>query len=252
MSGHSKWSTIKRKKGKNDAKRGAVFTRLAREITVAARNGGADPEINFALRLAVDRAKTENMPKDNIERAIKRGTGEVKDGADLEEIIYEAYATHGIGVMIEVVTDNRNRTVSDIKHVINKAGGNMAEPGSVSWQFEQKGYIALPNKYDFDDIFLIVAEAGAEDVTESVELIEVSTPRELLQIIQETLKEAGIEIEDALLEWVPKAEIELEVAQAVKVMNVIELLDELDDTQAVYSNLAVTDEVIVQLQTEAT
>ncbi|NIS79200.1 MAG: YebC/PmpR family DNA-binding transcriptional regulator, partial [Anaerolineales bacterium] len=144
MSGHSKWSTIKRKKAANDAKRGALFTRLAREITIAAREGGGDAEINFALRLAIDRAKANNMPKDNIERAVRRGTGEDKEGAELEQILYEGYAPHGIALLIDVVTDNRNRSVADIRHVLSRSGGNLADVGSVSWQFRRVAYFAFP------------------------------------------------------------------------------------------------------------
>lgn len=244
MSGHSKWSTIKRKKAANDAKRGKIFTRLAREITIAARQGG-DPETNFGLRLAVDRAKAENMPKDNIDRAIKRGTGELQDGTQIEEIQYEAYAPHGVALILEVATDNRNRSLSEIKHSLSKAGGNMAEPGSVSWQFEQKGYLTVPaGLADYDELFLIAAEAGAEDVVESDDLIEVFTPREQLQAVREALSAASITTEEARLDWVPKNDIDLAPDLAMKVMNLIEQLEDLDDMQTVYSNLNVTDELM--------
>ena len=165
MSGHSKWSTIKRKKAATDAKRGNLFTRLAREIAVAAREGGADPEINVGLRLAVDRAKSANMPKDNIERAVKRGTGEDKEGARFEQIMYEGYAAHGVALMIEVLTDNRNRTVADLRHELMKAGGNMADAGAVSWQFVRSAYFVVPSvSSDPDAVFEAAVEAGAEDV----------------------------------------------------------------------------------------
>jgi YebC/PmpR family DNA-binding regulatory protein len=249
MSGHSKWSTIKRKKGANDAKRGKVFTRLGREITLAAREGSGNPESNFRLRLAVDRAKAENMPKDNIDRAIKRGTGELKDGAEIEEITYEAYGPAGVALLVQVMTDNRNRSLSEIKHILNKHGGNMAEPGSVSWQFEQKGFITFPAEgRDFDEIFMVAAEAGAEDVSEDEGYIEVFTPREQLQTVQEVLRGAGINIEEARLEWVAKTPLELEAASGTRVMNTIEALEELDDTQTVYSNLNVTDEIMAALE----
>ncbi len=248
MSGHSKWSTIKRKKSANDAKRGKIFTRLGREITIAARQGG-DINANFALRLAVDRAKAANMPKENIDRAIKRGTGEDKDGAQIEEITYEAYAPNGIALLVEVVTDNRNRSLSELKAVLNKAGGSMAEPGSVGWQFEQKGYISvMAEQADYDEVFMVAAEAGADDVTHGEELIEVYTPREELQAVEEALRSAGMTIDDARLDWVPTNEIELEPDSATKVMNLIETIEDLEDTQTVYSNLNVTDELMASFE----
>lgn len=244
MSGHSKWSTIKRKKAANDAKRGKMFTRLAREITIAAREGG-DPETNFALRLAVDRARQANMPKDNIERAVKRGTGELKDDVTIEEILYEAYAPNGVALLLEVATDNRNRSLSEIKHALSRGGGNMAEPGAVSWQFEQKGYITIEAEgADYEEIFLVAADAGADDVIDGADLIEVFTPREGLQAVQEALKEAGVEVEEARLEWVPKNDVDLASDDAMKVMGLIEQLEDLDDMQTVYSNLQVTDELM--------
>jgi YebC/PmpR family DNA-binding regulatory protein len=244
MSGHSKWSTIKRKKAANDAKRGKMFTRLAREITIAAREGG-DPETNFALRLAVDRARQANMPKDNIERAIKRGTGELKDDMIIEEILYEAYAPNGVALLLEVATDNRNRSLSEIKHALSRGGGSMAEPGAVSWQFEQKGYITIEAEgADYEEIFLVAADAGADDVVDDADLIEVFTPREGLQAVQEALKEAGVEVEEARLEWVPKNDVGLASEDAMKVMGLIEQLEDLDDMQMVYSNLQVTDELM--------
>jgi YebC/PmpR family DNA-binding regulatory protein len=244
MSGHSKWSTIKRKKAANDAKRGKMFTRLAREITIAAREGG-DPETNFALRLAVDRARQANMPKDNIERAVKRGTGELKDDVTIEEILYEAYAPNGVALLLEVATDNRNRSLSEIKHALSRGGGSMAEPGAVSWQFEQKGYITIEAEgADYEEIFLVAADAGADDVIDGADLIEVFTPREGLQAVQEAFKEAGVEVEEARLEWVPKNDVDLASDDAMKVMGLIEQLEDLDDMQTVYSNLQVTDELM--------
>ncbi len=249
MSGHSKWSTIKRKKGANDAKRGKIFTRLGREITVAARAGGGNIDANFALRLAVERAKAENMPKDNIERAIKRGTGELKDGAELEEIRYEAYGPNGIAMIIEVVTDNRNRTLSEIKHVLHKLGGAMAEPGSVGWQFEHKGYIGLPaGTLDFDELFMVAADAGAEDVSLEDGYVEIYTPLESFQAVQEALRGAGIEPEEAKLEWVAKTPLDVDPEVGMKIMNVIEVMEDLDDTQQVFTNLHMTDELLASLE----
>ncbi len=249
MSGHSKWSTIKRKKGANDAKRGKIFTRLGREVTLAAREGGGNVDANFRLRLAVDRARAENMPKDNIERAIRRGTGEEKDGVEIEEVMYEAYGPSGIALIIHVFTDNRNRTLSEIKHVLNKYGGNMAEPGSVAWQFEQKGYIGFPaGDHEFDSVFMTAAEAGADDVVEDDEFIEIYTPRESLQSVEEALKAADIEVEDARLEWVAKTPLDMEPDSGAKVMAIIEMLEDLDDTQTVYSNLNVTDDLVASFE----
>ncbi len=248
MSGHSKWSTIKRKKAANDAKRGKAFTRLAREITIAARQGG-DPEMNMTLRLAVDRAKAENMPKDNIERAIKRGTGELKDGAEIEEVIYEAYAPGGVALLVEVATDNRNRTLSELKHKLNKVGGTMAEPGSVAWQFEQKGFLTVPAKgQDFDELFMVAAEAGAEDVHEDEDVFEVFTPRDDLHAVVETLNDAGIKIGEARLEWVAKTPLTLEEGAALKVLSLVEEIEDLDDTQSVFYNLDVTEDLMMSYE----
>jgi YebC/PmpR family DNA-binding regulatory protein len=249
MSGHSKWSTIKRKKGANDTKRGKLFTRLGREITIAARSG-ADVEANFALRIAVERARQANMPKDNIDRAIKRGSGDDKDAAAFEEVLYEAYGPHGIALLIQVATDNRNRTLAEIKHALNRHGGNMAQPGSVSWQFVQKGYIAVPpGQKSYDDLFLIVAEAGADDVIEDPDTVEIYTPREQLQKVEEALRASGVQIDEAKLEWVAKTPVDLEPAAAVKVMATVDSLEELDDMQAVASNLNITDDLVSTLAT---
>ncbi len=249
MSGHSKWKTIKRKKEANDSKRGKVFTRLAREVTLAARQGGGDVEANFSLRLAVDRARAANMPKENIDRAIKRGTGELKDAEQFEEIAYEAYGPNGVALLLEVATDNRNRTLADIKHVLTRVGGTMAEPGSVSWQFAQKGYITVPaGQHSYDDVFLVAADAGADDVIDSGEMIEVFTPREDLHAVMDALHDAGIEIDEARLDMVPKTPLDLEPETALKVMNLLEDLEELDDTQMVYSNLNVTDDLVASFE----
>src|SRR5512134_1854546 len=179
MSCHSKWSTIKRKKGAADAKRGAIFTRLAREIVMAAREGGSDADTNFRLRLAIDKARAENMPKDNIERAMRRGSGEDKDSAAFEQITYEGYAPHGVAVMVETVTDNRNRTVSDLRHAFTKMGGNMAEPGAVGWQFDRVAFFSFPaSALNFDKAFELGIEAGADDVVEEDGHIDITGPVE--------------------------------------------------------------------------
>jgi YebC/PmpR family DNA-binding regulatory protein len=244
MSGHSKWSTIKRKKSAEDAKRGKIFTRLAREIAVAAKEGGGDPDTNVRLRLAVDRAKAANMPKDNIERAIARATGQGDDVA-IEEVLYEGYAPYGVALLINVVTDNRNRSLSEIKHVLNRADAAMAEPNAVAWQFERKGYITVPGDCcDYEELFLLAAEAGADDGEEAEEFIEIYTPRDQLAAVEQVLIEAGIQVEESRLDWLPKTEMDLEPDKAIKIMSLIERLEELDDVDQVSSNLRITDELM--------
>jgi len=250
MSGHSKWKTIKHKKAATDAKRGKIFTRLGREITIAAREGGGDPDVNFNLRLAVDKAKANNMPKDNIERAIKRGTGELK-GEDLAEVMYEGYAPNGVALLIQVLTDNRNRTVADVRRVLTRQGGALAEAGAVSWQFERKGYIAIElDGIDENVIFEVAVEAGAEDVVFSQDLIEVYAELEDFQAVRQALKDKGINFETAELSMIPKTTMQLEEKETLRVMSVIEALEELDDTQQVYSNLDISDEVMAKYEAE--
>jgi len=251
MSGHSKWSTIKRKKGAADAKRGAIFTRLAREIAVAAREGGGDPDANFRLRLAVDKARAENMPKDNIERAIKRGTGEDKDGVVYEEIMYEGYGPKGVAFLIETVTDNRNRSVSDIRHALSRSGGSMGEVGSVAWQFERMAYFAFPSSaLDYDKAFELAIEAGADDVTEEDDMVEIVGPVETFKSIADHLHAAKVSPEEAGLRMVPKQEMELDVNDTLQVMKVIENLEDMDDVQNVYSNLKMSEEALAALEAE--
>lgn len=249
MSGHSHWATIRRKKGAADAKRGQVFTRLAREIVIAAREGGGDPDSNIRLAFAIDRARAQNMPKDNIERAIKRGTGESKDGTSFEEIVYEGYAQHGVALLISVVTDNRNRAVAEIRHVLNRVGGSMAEAGSVSWQFKRIAYYAFPlEKRKPDDIFELAVEAGADDVIFDDGTVEIIAPVEAFKEISDTLKNAHIHPEEAELRFSPNNELELEPEHTLQVLKTIEMLEDLDDVQTVFSNLAISDEVLAQLE----
>jgi YebC/PmpR family DNA-binding regulatory protein len=249
MSGHSKWSTIKRKKQANDAKRGNIFTRLAREIAIAAREGGGDTESNFGLRLAVERARAANMPKENIERAIKRGTGEDKDGAAFEQVQYEGFAPHGVALMVEVVTDNRNRTVAEVRHALTHAGGNMAEAGAVAWQFKRQAYFAVPAKsVDPDKIFELAVEAGADDVLTGEDDIEIFAPVEAYKQISDRLNGAGVSVEEASVRLVPNAPTELPPEQTLQVMRVIESLEELDDVQQVYSTLKITDAAVAMLE----
>jgi YebC/PmpR family DNA-binding regulatory protein len=247
MSGHSKWSTIKHKKAAADAKRGKVFTRLAKEITVAAREGGGDLDSNVRLRLVVDKAKAANMPKDNIERAIKRGTGEL-EGGELEEAIYEGYAPHGVGVLIEIVTDNRNRAVAEVRHTFNKYGGNMAEAGAVAWQFTRKGYVGVTGTFDQDELFLVAAEAGADDVSFEDGMAEVYTALESLQVVRGALEDAGYELHEVSVIYDPNNALTLDQQGSVQVMKLIEMLEDLDDVQNVYSTLDLSDEAIAAME----
>lgn len=245
MSGHSKWSTIKHKKAQTDARRGAVYTKLAREIQIAAREGGGDPDVNFGLRLAIDRAKEANMPSSNIDRALKRGTGEDKDAASMEKIHYEGYAPHGVAVILNCITDNRNRTVADIRHLLTKHGGTMGQEGSVSWQFTRKSHFNIPcGDHTFDELFEIAIETGADDVIEEEEYIEIIGPVEIFKNLHDQLKEAEIVPETAGLSMDPNQEMELSLEETLQVMKVIDLLEELDDIQEVYSNLKITDEAL--------
>jgi YebC/PmpR family DNA-binding regulatory protein len=247
MSGHSKWSTIKHKKAAADAKRGKVFTRIAKELTIAARDGGGDPNSNVRLRLLMDKARAANMPKDNIERAIKRGTGEL-EGGELEQAMYEGYGPHGVGVLVEVVTDNRNRAVSEVRHLFTKHGGSMAEAGSVSWQFSRKGYISIEGEFNQDELFLVAAEAGAEDVRFEDGQAEVYTELEALHTVREALADAGYQIDEAELIYDPNNAVELASEEAVHVMKLVELLEELDDVQDVYTTLEISDEAIAAME----
>jgi YebC/PmpR family DNA-binding regulatory protein len=249
MSGHSHWATIRRKKGAADAKRGQVFTRLAREIVIAAREGGGDPGSNIRLQYAIDRAKASNMPKDNIERAIRRGTGEDKDAAAFEEILYEGYGPHGIALLISCVTDNRNRTVAELRHVLNRMGGSLGESGSVSWQFKRVSYFAFPlDKHDSDKIFELALEAGADDVTFDDDLAEIFGEVEVFKEISDELKSAKIVPDEAELRFIPNMETELSEDQTMQVLRLIDVLEELDDVQDVYSNLAISDSMMRQLE----
>ena len=248
MSGHSKWSTIKHKKAASDAKRGKVFTRIAKELTIAAREGGGDPAANTSLRLAVAKAKEANMPKDNIEKAIKRGTGEI-EGGELTDAVYEAYGPHSVGILIEVVTDNRNRAIADVRHAVNKYGGNMAEAGSVSWQFKRKGYISITDKVDQDELFMVAAEAGADDIEFNDGVTEIYVELESFRPVQEALEAAGYKMDESSLIFDPANPMELSPAETMQVLNLIERIEELDDVQNVFSALDVSDEVLATLET---
>jgi YebC/PmpR family DNA-binding regulatory protein len=251
MSGHSHWATIRRKKGAADAKKGVVFTRLARELVMAARDGGGDPDSNFRLALAVEKARAGNMPKENIERAIRRGTGEDKDSAVYEEITYEGYGPHGVALMIDCVTDNRNRAVAEIRHMLSRSGGNMAEAGAVGWQFTRNSYFSFPSSaLGYDKAFELALDAGAEDVSDYGESIEIIGPVEAFKKINEALKKAGVTPDEAELRLISKQDMELPVDQTLSVLRVIESLEELDDVQAVFHNLKVSDEAWEALEAE--
>lgn len=249
MSGHSKWKTIKHQKGVADARRGQLFTRLAREIAIAAREGGGSVDSNFKLRLAVDKARSNSMPKDNIERAIKRGSGEDKDGVVYESIMYEGYGPHGVAMLMQVVTDNKNRSISDLRRVITRSNGTMAEAGAVSWQFTRKAYITVPAAgNDPDKIFEIAADAGADDVLPGDEEIEIYAPAENYHIVVQALDKAGVKITESELRMEPNQKLELDPEPTVQVMKVIEALEELDDVQSVYSNLELSDAALAAME----
>lgn len=249
MSGHSHWATIKRKKGAGDAKRGQLFTKLAKEITLAARDGG-DPDTNFRLRLAIDKARSNNMPKDSIDRALKRGTGESKDGAVFEEVMYEGYGPKGVALIIECVTENRNRTVADVRHALSRAGGNMGESGSVAWQFQRKAYFMLEEcSMDFDSLFELVLDAGADDIEQNDDgTIEIFAEVENFKSISDALMGAGLHVAEAELRYIPNQEMELSKEDTLQVLRVVEALDEMDDTEHIFHNMAVSDDIYAEME----
>lgn len=247
MSGHSKWSTIKRQKGAADAKRGQLFTKLAREISVAARQGLPDPEYNFRLRLAVDRARAASMPKENIERAIARAAGE-GSGDNFDEVWYEGYGPGGTALMIQAMTDNRNRTVGEVRAVLTRAGGTLGESGSVGWMFDQLGVIEVdPGSADADEIALSAIDAGATDVQVEDGAVEVYTETQQLHAVQEALREGGYAVTAAALTMKPKTVLTPDSDHAVKVIRLVEKLEDLDDVQEVFTNIEVTDDVMAQV-----
>ena len=236
MSGHSKWHSIKHKKGALDAKRGKIFTRLIREITVAARTGGGDPDMNPRLRKAVSDAKAANMPNDNIERGIKRGTGEL-EGVDYEEITYEAYGPGGVAVLIETMTDNRNRTVAELRHLLSKNNGNLGEAGSVSWMFDRKGYLVVDKKQKSEEeLFEIAIEAGAEDLQDDDSNFEIFTDQEAFEDVKKSIQDSGIETEVAAISMIPQNFVKLEGTDAQQMLKLYDAIDDHDDVQNVYAN----------------
>ncbi len=251
MSGHSKWSTIKRKKGAVDAKRGKLFSRLAKEITVAARVGGGDINANPRLRLAVQAARSANMPNDNVERAIKRGTGEI-EGVSYEEAIYEAYGPGGVAICIEALTDNRNRTTPEIRHLLERFDASLTEPGAVLWMFERKGLIVIEqSNISEDDLFEIVIDAGAEDMKDSEGVFEIYTATDDLGNITEELKKRGIEPAVSEVGLIPINVVSVNISDAKKLMNLIEEIEDHDDVQKVSANFDIPGEVMEELAAQA-
>ena len=238
MSGHSHWAGIKQRKGVNDAKRANVFTKYGRLVSIAAKQGGGNPDHNFSLRLAIDQARSVNMPKDTIERAIKKGTGELKDGAEIEEVIYEGYGPGNVAMLVKTATDNRNRTVSEIKSIFTKAGGKMAGEGSVKFMFKQVGNIeVLAEEKNVDEIEMMAIEAGAEDVISEKDFVTIYTKVGDLQKVKENLEKTGLKVESAGLFYVPIQKIEIDSQSKNNYENLLEKLDEHDDVQEIYDNL---------------
>jgi YebC/PmpR family DNA-binding regulatory protein len=244
MSGHSKWASIKHKKAVVDQRRGAHFTKLARAIQVAAREGGGDPDSNAALALAVQKAKDASMPKDNIERAIAKGTGAGTDADAIETVVYEGYGPGGVAILVEALTDNRNRTGSEVRHIFSKSGGNLGEPGSVAWQFEKKGTIVVDAERFSEDDLMPAIEAGAEDISEDEGVWEIVTEPADLTAVREALAEAGVELQSAELAMRPTTRIQVEEGEVGKLMRLIDQLEDQDDVNAVHANFDVDADVL--------
>jgi len=252
MSGHSKWAKIKRKKAGADAARGRLFTKLIREITIAARHGGGDPNANPRLRTAIDEARAANMPNENIERAIKRGTGQLNDGQALEEVVYEGYGPNGVAILIEAVTDNRNRTTSEIKHILSRHNGSLGTQGSVAWQFQTRGIITIDaRKYDEDTILSLALDGGAIDVKNEDGSYQVVTTPETFHKIREIFKNNNIEVLSSEITKIPQNTVPLNEKDAEKVLKLFEALDELEDVQHVYGNFDIPDEVMEKISSQS-
>jgi len=248
MSGHSKWSQIKRQKGVNDTRRGAMFTKVGREVTVAAREGGGDPDVNFRLRLAMQKAREVNMPQDNIQRAITRGTGGDKEGGQLEELMYEGFGPSGVAVMVQVLTDNRNRAAADVRNVFTRAGGNMGEGGSVAWMFDQKGLITVElNGASAEEAEIAAIDAGADDIQEADGVLDVYTDMAELDAVRRALDSRKLKIASADLVMVPKTSMELDEKGATALAKLIDRLEELDDVQRVFANAEISDEIMASI-----
>jgi YebC/PmpR family DNA-binding regulatory protein len=244
MSGHSKWATIKHKKGAADKARGRLWAKLIRQVEVAARGGGGDPDANPTLRTMIEKAKAASVPNDTIDRAIKRATGDL-EGVNYEAVTYEGYAPEGVAVYVEALTDNRNRTSADVRHIFSKQGGSMAEPGAVAWQFERKGVISVDKSVSEDDLMLVALDAGAEDIVDEGDTWRVSCEPSAISEVRAALEGAGIAFASADVTFLPKAVVELTTAEAAKkVLRLIDALDEHDDIQDVYANFDIPDEIL--------
>jgi len=251
VSGHSKWANIKHKKARTDEKKGKIFTKVAKEIIIAAREGGGDPEGNARLKAVIQKAKSVNMPNENIVRAIKRGTGEI-GGSNIEEFAYEGYGPGGVALMVAIMTDNRNRTAADIRHLFSKYGGNMGEAGCVSWMFKKKGLMTVSREelaMDAEDFMLLAIEAGAEDVREDSGVLEVITAPEDFEAVKENLEKEGIRFDSAELSMVPENSVEVNDAEtARKVLKLVDILEDHDDVQEVYANFSIPDDIMEKVQ----
>ena len=249
MAGHSKWANIRFRKERQDAKKGKIFTRLIKEITIAARLGGGDPASNPRLRTAIQNAKAANMPMKNIENAIKKGTGELP-GVVYEEVQYEGYGPGGVAMLIHCTTDNKNRTVAEVRHLLNKYGGNLGGSGSVSWIFDKKGLIRVKRQnYDEEELMMLAIDAGAEDFKVEDEFYEIYTSYKELENVRSFLEEKGIQLESAEITYIPQSTVRLEGKQAEQMLHLMEALEESDDVQNVYANFDIDEEVMERLQT---
>ncbi len=248
MSGHSKWSTIKHKKGAADAKRGKIFSKLAKAITSAARQGGGDPEMNLKLQYAIDKAKSENMPKDNIERAILKGTGASSGDAVLYECLYEGYGPGGVAILVEILTDNKNRTAAEIRKIFERSGGNLGESGCVSWMFQKKGLISINiNEIDEDKLMTLVLDAGCEDLQTIDEMYQIDCDTKDFNNVRKVLQDEGVNIELAEISWVSSTYIELDEAKGKSVISLMEKLENQDDVQNVYANFTLPKDLLAKL-----
>jgi YebC/PmpR family DNA-binding regulatory protein len=246
VSGHSKWSTIKHKKGAEDKRRGQLFTKLSRAIIVAAKEGGPDPEANATLAAAVAKARSYSMPKDNIDRAVAKGSGADADANTFETIVYEGYGPEGVALIVEALTDNKNRTAADVRHMFAKNGGNLGATGAVAWQFERTGVVVVPAEgVDEDELLLVAADAGAEDVKQDGSVFEVTSPPESLSAVRAAIEAAGMQVDSAELVLVPKVTVAVEdEAKARQVMRLIDALEDNDDVQDVYANFDIPEQVL--------
>lgn len=250
MSGHSKWASIKHKKAATDAKRGKLFTKIIKELTIAARHGGGKPEANPSLRLAIQKAKQANMPADNIDRAIKKGTGEL-EGVNYEEVVYEGYGAAGVALYVEVLTDNKNRTTAEIRNIFSKHGGNMAGSGSVAWMFEKKGYFAIDKEtIDEDALMSVALENGAEDLTTEGDTFEIKTLPQDFERVKQALEGKSIKVESSELTMIPKSTIRVADDKAKQILSLVDALEDHDDVQNVFANFDIPEDVLEKVESE--